>query len=82
MDEPKPTRCVEQTHMNLTAADIITVDELAECIGANRKTVYRWFNAGQLPGARRLGRSIRIHKPTVLAWLEKGEGPKLRKRER
>jgi len=66
----------------MNAGDIITVDELAEYMGANRKTVYRWFNDGRLPGARRLGRIIRIHKPTVLAWLEKGEGPKLRKRER
>ncbi len=60
-------------------SDIISVDELAEYLKLNRKTVYEMVSAGELPGARRLRGTIRIHFPTVLAWLEKGEAPKQRK---
>jgi excisionase family DNA binding protein len=62
--------------------DIITVDELAEYMRVNRKTIYEAVKAGEIPGARRIGGTIRIHKPTVLTWLEKGEEPKQRKRAR
>ena len=60
--------------------DIITVDELAEYLKLDRKTIYDSVKAGEMPGAQRIGRSIRIHSPTVLAWLERGWLPKPRKK--
>ncbi len=64
-------------------SDIITVDELAEYMKVNRKTIYDAVRDGELPGARKLRGTIRIHKPTVLAWLMSGEGSdKPRKRTR
>lgn len=61
--------------------DIITVDELALYLRCNTKTVYDAIKLGQLPGTVRLGRVIRVHKPTVVAWLVSGnELPKPRKR--
>lgn len=62
-------------------SDIITVDELAAYMKVNRKTIYGAVKLGELPGAVRVCGAIRIHKPTVLAWLATGEVPvKQRKR--
>ncbi len=63
------------------ASDIISVDQLAVYLKLNRKTVYDMVTSGELPGARRCRGTIRIHKPTVIAWLEQGELPKHRKRK-
>lgn len=63
-------------------SDIITVVELATYMKVNPKTIYDMVTAGELPGAQRFRGTIRIHFPTVLAWLEKGEAPKPRKRSR
>ena len=52
---------------------VLTVDELAAYLRLNRKTVYAAIAAGELPGARRIGGTIRINRDTVLAWLS-GEG--------
>ena len=52
----------------------LTVDETALLLRVNRKTLYRMIAAGQLPGARRLGHTIRIHRDTVLRWLADGQG--------
>jgi excisionase family DNA binding protein len=61
--------------------DILTVDELAVYLRCNTKTIYDAIKLGQLPGAVHLGRVIRIHKPTVDAWVASGhELPKPRKR--
>lgn len=65
------------------SGDIMTVEELAAYMNVNRKTIYDAIAAGELPGARKLRGTIRIHKPTVLAWLSEGEStPKQRKRQR
>lgn len=59
----------------------MTVDEAAAYLRCNTKTIYDAVKSGQLPGAVHLGRVIRIHKPTVDAWLVSGnELPKPRKR--
>jgi excisionase family DNA binding protein len=61
--------------------DMITVDEAAEFFRCNTKTIYDAIKLGQLPGAVRLGRLIRVHKPTMLAWVGSGnELPKPRKK--
>jgi len=52
---------------------VLTVDEAAKLLRVNRKTVYDAIARKQLPGVRRLGRTIRIHRQTLLSWLA-GQG--------
>lgn len=61
--------------------DVGTVEEVAVYLGCNVKTIYEAIKLGQLPGAQRVGRVIRVHKPTIVAWMASGEQlPKPRKR--
>lgn len=39
---------------------ILTVDELAVLLRVNRKTAYDAISEGRIPGARRVGRAIRV----------------------
>jgi excisionase family DNA binding protein len=47
---------------------ILTIDELAALLRLNRKTVYELARNGEIP-VRRVGRSLRAHRETVLTWL-------------
>ncbi len=51
---------------------VMTVDQAARVLHVNRKTVYDAVNAGQLPGARRIGRTIRILRDALIEWLGQG----------
>ena len=53
---------------------VLTVDELAKVLRVDRKTVYNLIARGELPGVRRLGRAVRIHRDAVLGWLAQGQG--------
>lgn len=50
--------------------EILTVQEAATLLRLNIKTVYLMVDKKQLPGARRFRNVIRIHKPTLLKWME------------
>jgi excisionase family DNA binding protein len=52
--------------------EVLTVDEAAKLLRLNRKTVYSMVDKRQLPGARRFRGAIRIHKPTLVAWMAAG----------
>jgi excisionase family DNA binding protein len=52
----------------------MTVDELAELLRVERKTAYAAIANGEIPGVRRVGRSIRIFRQAVLYWLASGQG--------
>jgi excisionase family DNA binding protein len=52
---------------------VLQVDELARLLRVNRKTAYWAVANGHVPGARRIGRTIRIDRDAVLEWL-KGQG--------
>lgn len=58
----------------LACPAILNVDELATLLRLNRKTVYAMIQRGEIPGVRRLGRIVRIHRDTVLHWLAEGQG--------
>lgn len=63
------------------AADLLTVAELATMLRVERKTAYKLVEEGDVPGVRRIGpRLIRLHRATVVAWLETGERGDSRKR--
>jgi len=61
---------------------ILTVDELAALLRLDRKTVYSMVKRGEIPGVRRFGRAVRIHRETVLRWLADGLGSTPRARRR
>ena len=52
--------------------DFLSVDEFAEAVGRNKKTIYRAFQRGQLPGARKIGGVIAIRKDEFLRAWETG----------
>jgi len=54
--------------------EIITVDELRALMRVDRKTIYALVARGEIPGVRRLGRAIRIHRDAVLRWIAQGQG--------
>ena len=49
--------------------EFITVEELAKLLRVNRKTIYSQFNKGEIPGGRRLSKSVRFHRETVINWM-------------
>jgi excisionase family DNA binding protein len=53
---------------------VLTVDELAVLLRVERKTAYAAIARGEIPGVRRVGRTIRIFRQAVLDWLASGQG--------
>jgi excisionase family DNA binding protein len=53
--------------------EILTADELAAFLRVSRKTVYAGFKAGEIPGGKRIGGTIRFHRDAVLRWLAEGQ---------
>jgi excisionase family DNA binding protein len=53
---------------------ILKVEELADLLRIDRKTAYAVIAEGGIPGVRRVGRTIRISRDAVLAWLDSGLG--------
>jgi excisionase family DNA binding protein len=49
---------------------VITVDEVASLLRVNRNIVYDLFQRGEIPGGRKVGRSIRFSRDTVIKWLQ------------
>lgn len=52
------------------AAEVMSVDEVAEMLGVDKKTVYDKANRGQIP-CRRLGRRMLFGRRAILDWLNK-----------
>lgn len=74
-DPPAPPLPPPSIASALDPDPILTVDELARLLRLNRKTVYEAFQRGQIPGGRRIGRTIRFARAVVLAWLAAGDPP-------
>lgn len=56
---------------------VLTVEEVAELLRTNRKTVYAAAARGEIPGVRRIGhRTLRFYGPALARWLETGTGRK------
>jgi excisionase family DNA binding protein len=53
--------------------EVLTADEVAELLRVTRKTVYKAFRAGEIPGGRRLGTALRFSRSRVLQWLADGQ---------
>lgn len=51
-----------------------SVPELAAEYQVSESTLYALANQGKLPGARRLGKRIVIHRATFEEWIKAGRG--------
>jgi excisionase family DNA binding protein len=78
-DAPAETAVISHD-VALDPSPVMTVDELAELLRVDRKTAYSAIAQGEIPGVRRIGRTIRISRDTVLIWL--GEGRVSRSRRK
>jgi len=48
--------------------EFLSVKELASYLRLNIKTVYQAINKGEIP-AKKIGRTIRVHRDTIIAWF-------------
>ena len=55
------------------APDVLTVDQVAELLQVDRKSVYRAVKLGEL-GSVRLGRAIRVSKESLRTYLRVKNG--------
>ena len=51
---------------------VLRVEELANLLRISRASAYRLVREGDIPGVRRIGRSVRISAAAVLHWLDQG----------
>lgn len=54
--------------MSPSDAELLTVDEAAVLLRVPRSSLYNAVKAGTIRGVVRVGRNIRIHVPTLLAF--------------
>jgi excisionase family DNA binding protein len=52
----------------------MSVNEAAAELGVATATLYSLANEGKLPGARRIGKRIIIHREVFTKWLSEGVG--------
>jgi len=50
----------------------LSVEEIAEYLGINRDTVYKWIERKEMP-AHKLGRLWKFRKEEVNAWIQSGK---------
>jgi excisionase family DNA binding protein len=48
---------------------VFTADEVARLLRVNIKTVYDAVRRGELPGARRIGNTLRFGRGPLMKWL-------------
>ena len=52
--------------------EVLTVPELAALLRVSLPTVYSAVKRGEVPGVVRIGRVVRLHRETVVAWMARG----------
>ena len=50
--------------------EVMKVNEVAEMLRVDRKTIYSMVERGQIPGVRRLGRCLRFSRRALVRWLD------------
>jgi excisionase family DNA binding protein len=56
--------------------EVLTVREAAHLLRVNRKTLYEDIRQGKIPGVRRIGGTIRVHRSSLLSWMANGQVPR------
>ena len=69
-----PDAAAPNTDPLAALAPVVTIEELSAYLRLNHKTVRDAIARGDIPGVRRIGGAIRIHRDTVLGWLSSGKG--------
>ena len=66
----------EPSKVNATdsSSGVLTVAELAALLRTSKRTAYAAIARGDVPGVRRVGKQLRVHRGAVLAWLAAGGG--------
>ena len=52
----------------------MSISEAAELIGVSTSTLYALAKSGGLPGSRRIGTRIVVHREAFTDWLSQGQG--------
>jgi excisionase family DNA binding protein len=55
----------------------LTVQELVIYLRISKNTAYDLIRKGKIPGAKKIGRSIRISREAVMRWLDSAEGRRM-----
>lgn len=55
--------------------DLLGAKEVADLLGVSERTVVRMFQSGELPAMQLNGKTWRIRRTTVEAYLDRGLGP-------
>ncbi|MCP3163312.1 helix-turn-helix domain-containing protein [Myxococcus qinghaiensis] len=50
------------------APTFLTVEEAADLLRVNRKTLYEAIRLGQVPGVVRIGKALRIRRDALVTW--------------
>jgi excisionase family DNA binding protein len=64
------------------ASLLLTVEELADFLRVGRRAAYEAVARGDIPGTVRIGRSIRISRPAIEAWLGANTGQRVEEERR
>ena len=46
----------------------LKVDDVAATLGLSEWSVYKMCQAGEIPGVKRFGRAVRVHRETLEQW--------------
>lgn len=56
-------------------SELLTVEEAAKLLRIGRSRAYAMAASGEMPGLIRVGRSLRVVRRRLLAWIEDQAGP-------
>lgn len=51
----------------------LSIDELVQVTGISKRTLYRWAEEGQIPGAAKLGGRLVFRESAIEQWLDAAE---------
>jgi predicted DNA-binding transcriptional regulator AlpA len=71
LPQKEPTMSVE-FEQNPALRPVMNAPELAETLSLSVRSIWRFYSAGKLPSAVRIGNSVRWRREEILAWIEAG----------
>jgi excisionase family DNA binding protein len=74
-----PTLELKGEHMaveqELDERAMLTIPEVARILGVGRHGMYLRARRGEVPGLVRIGRFLRVHRPTLEQWIAEHTAP-------